>query len=605
MDTTLGFEKLAIGSEYRHGELAREQIRLVVLEPGRYYEPLRCRIVTHDRKDAPSYEAVSYTANEQDPTEMMQILPSSTSRDGPATYAITRSTAAVLVALRSPTAPRIFWDDAICVNHLNAAEQRSLVQTRPQIFKSASRVNILLSHDNLEDHTATMEYISRGRFKHTSPAMLSTLRRFFQHPWFSQLSSVQAVSRARTAVVEYKGISAPWSNLALCARMLAIDAPIMSPIRRLRPRGFIDAVPMGELVKAMCEAAACHSRDPRDRVLAFLDFYPNVMSSVQIERYRTSGFVDDGTGARYVGAGRGKGDVVEKGMEATEADSDGENARSTVTKHGNSFETVYTEFAHALLNDVGLDVLSAVQGHTKIKSRGFKRLPSWVPDWSIRGGRTVLAHLPLTDYQAGGHRDKQAFRISQSLRNSAERLETTVVQLGDIEELGQACDVGSTGWENTVFEDWLALTGVRPGCCPSRTLSTFLQCVLGDSGDEFVEERRILSQRLAPRSNRQLGMNGLLAGLDADAVARLQQCCAGRRLFVGTDGIMGLAPSESRAGDMVAVIPGARIPYIFRERSDGGGADVTLIGECFVSGVMKAEAMARGSPFSRRELRIY
>ncbi|KAH7324792.1 heterokaryon incompatibility protein-domain-containing protein [Stachybotrys elegans] len=63
----------------------------------------------------------------------------------------------------------------------------------------------------------------------------------------------------------------------------------------------------------------------------------------------------------------------------------------------------------------------------------------------------------------------------------------------------------------------------------------------------------------------------------------------GRHLFVTDKGYFGLGPDDMCKGDTVAILHGGRTPFILRERGDG--SSWTLLGDCYVHGIMGGEAL--------------
>ena len=61
-----------------------------------------------------------------------------------------------------------------------------------------------------------------------------------------------------------------------------------------------------------------------------------------------------------------------------------------------------------------------------------------------------------------------------------------------------------------------------------------------------------------------------------------------KRLLITQDGFIGMAPHETRKGDVVCLLLGCRVPVVLRERTEGG---YELVGEAYVHGIMKGEAM--------------
>lgn len=64
-----------------------------------------------------------------------------------------------------------------------------------------------------------------------------------------------------------------------------------------------------------------------------------------------------------------------------------------------------------------------------------------------------------------------------------------------------------------------------------------------------------------------------------------------RRLGVTESGYYLLGPDIMQAGDVVVVLHGGRTPFVLRPK-DGGW---TLLGECYMHGMMDGEAMRRGA----------
>jgi len=63
--------------------------------------------------------------------------------------------------------------------------------------------------------------------------------------------------------------------------------------------------------------------------------------------------------------------------------------------------------------------------------------------------------------------------------------------------------------------------------------------------------------------------------------------CMNRRVFTTYKGYLGLGPCDMRAGDVVCILFGGRVPYVLRDM----GSHWQFIGECYVHGIMKGEAV--------------
>ena len=69
-----------------------------------------------------------------------------------------------------------------------------------------------------------------------------------------------------------------------------------------------------------------------------------------------------------------------------------------------------------------------------------------------------------------------------------------------------------------------------------------------------------------------------------------EQVCCNRRLFVTTDGHLGLGPWQMQPGDVVAVLGGADMPFIVRPRTQGCFFSM-LVGECYIDDIMDGEVV--------------
>lgn len=73
---------------------------------------------------------------------------------------------------------------------------------------------------------------------------------------------------------------------------------------------------------------------------------------------------------------------------------------------------------------------------------------------------------------------------------------------------------------------------------------------------------------------------------------------ASKRLIATIRGYVGAVPISTRPGDLVSLLPGARVPFILRARSDGR---FRLVGEAYVHGIMQGEAFD-SRPWAAREV---
>jgi hypothetical protein len=63
--------------------------------------------------------------------------------------------------------------------------------------------------------------------------------------------------------------------------------------------------------------------------------------------------------------------------------------------------------------------------------------------------------------------------------------------------------------------------------------------------------------------------------------------CDDRKFAVLDSGYIALVPIYTEVANMVYVLPGASVPFVFRKQSD----HFVLVGECYVQGIMHGEAL--------------
>jgi hypothetical protein len=69
----------------------------------------------------------------------------------------------------------------------------------------------------------------------------------------------------------------------------------------------------------------------------------------------------------------------------------------------------------------------------------------------------------------------------------------------------------------------------------------------------------------------------------------MHQTVRGRALFITSNGYIGLGPEDLKQGDAVAIFHGAKTPFVVREAAKDN--QWSLIGDCYVHGIMSGEAL--------------
>ncbi|KAK8096730.1 Plasma membrane ATPase 1 [Apiospora kogelbergensis] len=122
------------GSHYTHLEV--DEIRLLILGPGKADSPLECELTVHKRTHRFVYEALSYAWG--DSTKSKQIVHNGS------LLQVTESLHSALGHLRSPTESRRIWVDAVCIDQDDAAEKAHQISLMNTIYSEAERVLVWL-----------------------------------------------------------------------------------------------------------------------------------------------------------------------------------------------------------------------------------------------------------------------------------------------------------------------------------------------------------------------------------------------------------------------------------------------------------------------------
>jgi hypothetical protein len=67
----------------------------------------------------------------------------------------------------------------------------------------------------------------------------------------------------------------------------------------------------------------------------------------------------------------------------------------------------------------------------------------------------------------------------------------------------------------------------------------------------------------------------------------LEDAATGCRLIISDKWYVGLAPESAEEGDLICILLGGQTPFVLRQAGD----HYTLIGPCYVHGIMDGEAM--------------
>ncbi|KAJ4329359.1 hypothetical protein N0V84_000254 [Fusarium piperis] len=631
------------------GEILEEEdsFRLISLQPGHHDEPLILRLINTRLHEPQPYEAVSYVWGDSSQQVLVRVV----DKNGKEiTMGVTPNCYAALQRLRKKDSARTLWIDSICINQSLNAEKNHQLMLMSHIYQKATRVIVHLG-EGTSDTDAAMQYIGDvddpsdyGTGDTSSwhlPSAIcdkSSLDVFFERPWFHRVWVLQEITFAKQAIVVCGRQELDWQSFLTFHRWNVISRTVeklpysvqyaTSPVSE--QGGWIWYVE--RLLRMLRDTRHCGATDPRDKLYAILPLLDRDHEQMSVE----------------IGESIEKWDYEE--VEIPDLEARRQKTRIPVD-YGCSETAVFTDLAVLLLQTVGLDTLKSV-----IKKPQLPGLPSWVPDWTTSSSSWSSRNPPREMGYAAGFDGEPEYLFGRS-RYKPERLQTwtvseyasapgaistqlhlQVVRVGQITKLGDVCDIDNNvfplaQWESLV-PNKTYLTGRKAPMNLSsqemadwdngpRGLSPFIRTV---SGDDVVYSRVVTEavafiklysaenmtreEEEAKKDNifwneshdkdkvplHEIFKNGSSYQRQANFILRM---CDRKRFFVTDTGSIGLAPERAQVGDVVYVVKGASVPFVFRCSSSKGadsgcggaegGGEIScfeLMGECFAFGVM-------------------
>ena len=254
---------------FEHG--LGEEIRLVLLHAGSYWDELICDIVVVNLADRPVYEALSYTWADSSGDASLSsklvcldhIIP------------ITNNCDAALRRLRPQNGKRRrLWIDAISINQCDATEKSHQVRLMSQIYANASQV---LAYLGIPPAMETAKFRRLVNYiQEDTPVALemahlkNTLMDFLTLPYFDRVWILQEVGLSRLVTFIIGARELRWTGataskmLDLCSA-LGVRAPSIlrwSPARR--PEEELD------VLAVLSNSRNCSATNARDKVYALL-----------------------------------------------------------------------------------------------------------------------------------------------------------------------------------------------------------------------------------------------------------------------------------------------------------------------------------------------
>ncbi|KAI0386961.1 heterokaryon incompatibility protein-domain-containing protein [Hypomontagnella monticulosa] len=596
---------------YRSLELGANQIRLLILHPGKYEDKLNAdlRVASLASKGkSVEYDALSYVwgknSSEPDPPQLNL---------GDAELEITPNLDQALRNLRDEHQSRTFWVDAVCINQKNINERNQQVAMMRTIYEKAMRVVVWLgpATEHMAAVISFFERIQKSSWNvHWRESFIlpfsppgtafAAIHAFLDSPWWKRTWTFQEAAVARDILLRIGNVSLQWNLLESTIESYRSHKDIQRCCCGVRGMQELFG-PMQNLE----EIAEYRKNRSRLDVLDFISW--NRHRDATDPRDKIIGFV-----------GLGSPGMFDMALLDYELPADRIYRRWTI--HLINQMQNLNIFSHILQPDHE----SASQwAATSAAAKGID-LPSWVPDW-----------VQTPDYETV---DIVQYQIRLLERfNAAERTRPylSVDDMDDpkeitlsgtlVDKVAFVLDPAGQPLEDrvpTIF-DWRRDTGVDED--PSRPYVPRVGGTIFDAfwGAIFPGAETIMSNFRLPlplkpsMSDRllhdqwwwtrvkhqyefQYGDNPphstsytTLGGGPGIIEVSISRFTAGKRMFVTEQGYFGLAPEAAVEGDQVVVLLGGRMPLVIRqaEAESPELRKFKLVGTCNVHGLMDGEAI--------------
>lgn len=267
-----------------------------------------------------------------------------------------------------------------------------------------------------------------------------------------------------------------------------------------------------------------------------------------------------------------------------------------------SVEILYRDVARFLIEEDNHLIVLQMQG----VERKLKKLPSWVPDWSVPTNFASIIAPPDDDDDDQGSDIKLRAIIKKS--DNPDELILGAKRLGVVVWAGKAVKQCASEKETkhsmeAALEDWVAFTAgalnMAPGTPGEDKAETFWRTIIANtdgSMDEPPKEYRMYCATWLAQLGLEVNFFEITNGgnnkdrssnqRDVERyISDVVWTCRGRRLCMTDSGSLCLAHKDVEEGDSLVFFIGGQIPFVIRQKDDF----YIFLGPCYIHGFNSAD----------------
>jgi hypothetical protein len=632
------------GKTFQYDSLGRKEIRILCLRPALLQSaPIKCTVYHHSLTDPLKYLALSYTWGEDTPEKKLIHL-------NKKEFWIRPNLESALRHIRSSILPLFFWIDAICINQSDDGEREQQVLLMRDIYQNAGFVIVWLGPTYMESDRAMglvksiskryrklddgkvqpefLEWMINTTSSASPDCAWEPLVALLRRSWWTRLWIIQEVTLP-TSVLVYCGSHGVnlvdffycYAAVNRCAqhiRRKLYDREVQNQMmfQIIRQPDFYE-----RLQQTLVFLKAALNNGLR-RLILFIDYSPTSLLQLVI-KYRNFKATDPR-------------DKI-YGLLGLVSDPQHRDVVTFAPKYNIRADRLYANFAQHCINEGGLgEILEECQSPPSIKERlqgciqgilhecqppsisemleerqnseYVQGIPSWAPDWVTNRLCTRLSDLTFEGNQFNASGDLKA---SFSFSPEGDILRIDAIALDFLKRVGP--EFVSTdpppSYRLIAASSLYALTGRKmdrrefeersvigiekfyaeelerqyvAGGTVYNAWRRTLHCGHSYSRpnpESFIEDQfqlPIFEPKKRPMTE---------VGYDLRLYASLNH----RRFSVSLLGYTCLVPEAAKVGDCICVILGVNVPFVIRKCGDNH----ILVGECYVQGLMQAEAITK------------
>jgi len=577
---------------YVYKPLNRGEIRILDLQPGEESSPLEGSIRHVDLKSPGSFTSISYVWGRED----TPLGPPLKTPEG--TVRCSFSLGAALRAARKQTGVVSVWADAMCIDQQNSEEKVTQILQLKRTFQSSKQVLAWLGHES-DDSTHvinTLKSMGSGA-KVETPSLTSgfwnSLDVLLARDWFRRAWIVQELVLPEKVTLRCGAAGIDWERFFEALRLSERGLQTSSTTRT--KLGVLELEHAGPAYALDLTRQKLRSSVTKYSLLELLGTFPHTLATKERDKlFSLLGLASDSERQEFV------------------------------PDYSSSLETVVRRYASAFVNQG--QVMDLLYRSGTLKSCSFS---SWIPNWTRVGARPTISTWKSSGkqgYCAGPRKLPQATTVQSSVLVVSGIL---VDQIACIDELslgnGAASAVEAkrrlghhlrylaaeypTGeasediilklFMGDAFGPQANGSCSQSGCLDAET-TTSAAAASGRREEKWPANLRHLVDKdpehleLLPHYTRRTIQRYW------DVVQTFLRRIPGAKFCITKSGYVGIIPGNVSLGDPVCVLDGGAVPFVLRKNpktsadqwESGIRVTYTLLGECYVHGIMHGEAVS-------------